>query len=169
MKQSVTGFLLFIFIANSMVHPLLFSIEYEAVQRSLTHLETELSLEKAAQIGKSQAIIVLDEHNARKRGDVYGQNIFAEEHYGKTICYTIVDSSELLDYQQITKKAETDPFSPKNHSVFFKLPKDLYYQTAEIKLVTYKTSFENLHFLLYINAKTDPFFTVPTPPPNPIA
>ena len=168
MRRLLVGLLVLIFIADSLIHPLLFSVEYVAVQRNLSDLEVELSFEKSDRIGQSQAIVLLED-NARMRGDVYSQNFFSEEHEGKTICYTIVDSSQLIDYQKITKKNASDPFSSDNHNVFFKLQKDLFYEDL-VDMKTLSTPIEeSLHFLLYINAKTDPFLTVQTPPPNSIS
>ncbi len=165
MRRLLVGLLVLIFIADSLIHPLLFSVEYVAVQRNLSDLEVELSIEKSNIIGQSQAIVLLED-NARMRGDVYSQNYFSEEHQGKTICYTIVDSSQLVDYQKITKKNASDPFSSDNHNVFFKLQKDLFFQDlVDMKTLNTPTE-ESLHFLLYINAKTNPFLTVQTPPPN---
>ncbi len=166
MRRLLVGLLVLIFIADSLIHPLLFSVEYVAVQRNLSDLEVQLSLEKSDRIGQSQAVVVLED-NARMRGDVYSQNFFSEEHQGKTICYTIVDSSQLVEYQKITKKNASDPFSSDNHNVFFKLQKDLFFQDLAANMKTLDAPIkESLHFLLYINAKTDPFLTVQTPPPN---
>ncbi len=166
MKRFGSWLLILAFIADSMVHPLLFSVEYIVVQHSLSDLETQLAYEKSEQIGKSQTIIVLQETDARKRGDIYSQNIFSEEHNGSTVCYTIVDSTNLVDYQKVLKKNETDPFSTENHSVFFKLQKDVFFYTIEIPSVIDNTSFETIHSLLYLDIKTNPFFAVQTPPPN---
>jgi hypothetical protein len=168
MKRTLIGLLVLIFVADSLLHPLLFSVEYVAIQRSLTDLESQLSIEKADQIGRSQAIIVLED-NTRMRGDVYGQNFFAEERDGKTLCYTIVDSTHLLDFQKITKKNSSDPFSSDNHNVFLKLQKDLFFQELVDMTVKVSPADEYLHFLLYLNTKTDPFFTVQTPPPNSVS
>ncbi len=165
MKRTLIGLLVLIFVADSLIHPLLFSVEYVVIQRNLTDLETQLSIEKANQIGHSQAIIVLED-NARMRGDVYSQNFFAEEHDGKMLCYTIVDSTQLTDYKKINKKNSSDPFSSDNHNVFLKLQKDLFFQELVDMTVKVSPTKESLHFLLYLNTKTDPFFTVQTPPPN---
>ena len=165
MKRTLIGLLVLIFVADSLIHPLLFSVEYVAIQRNLTDLESQLSIEKADQIGHSQAIIVLED-NTRMRGDVYSQNFFAEERDGKTLCYTIVDSTHLLDFQKIIKKNSSDPFSSDNHNVFLKLQKDLFFQELVDMTVKVSPADERLHFLLYLNTKTDPFLTVQTPPPN---
>ena len=165
MRRCLVGLLVLIFLADSLVHPLLFSIEYVAIQRNLSDLEVQLSTEKANQIGHSQAIIVLED-NDRMRGDVYSQNFFAEERDGKTVCYTIVDNSQLVDFQKITKKSLNDPFSTDNHNVFFKLQKDLFFQDVVVMKTTDVPAAEILHSLLYIDAKTNPFLTVQTPPPN---
>ena len=66
MKRFGSWLLILAFIADSMVHPLLFSVEYIVVQHSLSDLETQLAYEKSEQIGKSQTIIVLQETDARK-------------------------------------------------------------------------------------------------------
>ena len=165
MKRTLIGLLILIFVADSLIHPLLFSAEYVVIERNLTDLETELSIEKANQIGHSQAVIVLED-NARMRGDVYSQNFFTEEHDGKTVSYTIVDSTQLIDYQKITKKNSNDPFSSDNHNVFLKLQKDLFFQEIAVMTVKLSPVKEQLHFLLYLNTKTDPFLAVQTPPPN---
>ncbi len=165
MKRTLIGLLVLIFVADSLIHPLLFSVEYVAIQRNLTDLEMQLSVEKAEQIGHSQAVIVLEDNN-RMRGDVYSQNFFTEEHDGKTVSYTIVDSTQLTDYQKITKKNSSDPFSSENHNVFLKLHKDLFFQELVDMTVKVSPTEERLHFLLYLNTKTDPFLTVQTPPPN---
>ena len=106
------------------------------------------------------------EDNARMRGDVYSQNFFTEEHDGKTVSYTIVDSTQLIDYQKITKKNSNDPFSSDNHNVFLKLQKDLFFQEITVMTAKPLPVKEQLHFLLYLNTKTDPFLAVQTPPPN---
>ncbi len=168
MRRLLVGLLVLIFIADSLIHPLLFNVEYVAVQRNLSNLEVELAVEKSDKIGQSQAIILLED-NARMRGDVYSQNFFSEEYDGKTICYTIVDSSQLIDYQKITKKNASDPFSSDSHNVFFKLQKDLFCQDLEDMKTVDTPIEERLHFLLYINSKTNPFLAVQTPPPNSIS
>lgn len=168
MRRLLVGLLVLIFIADSLIHPLLFSVEYVAIQRNLSDLEIELAVEKSDKIGQSQAIILLED-NARMRGDVYSQNFFSEEYDGKTICYTIVDSSQLVDYQKITKKNASDPFSSDNHNVFFKLQKDLFCQDLDDMKTANAPIEERLHFLLYINSKTNPFLAVQTPPPNSIS
>lgn len=165
MRRTLIGLLILIFVADSLIHPLLFSVEYVAMQRNLTDLESQLSIEKADQIGNSQAIIVLAD-NARMRGDVYSQNFFAEERDGKTLCYTIVDNAQLLDFQKITKKNSSDPFSSDNHNVFLKLQKDLFFQALVDMTVKVLPTDERVHFLLYLNTKSDPFLSVQTPPPN---
>ena len=165
MKRTLIGLLVLIFVADSLVHPLLFSIEYVAIQRDLTDLEAQLSSKKSEQIGRSQAIIVLED-NMRMRGDVYSQNFFTEEHNGTIVSYTIVDSTQLVDFQKITKKSNTDPFSSDNHNLFLKLQKDLFCQELIDIAVPKLPNEKHKASLSYLSPKTESFLTVQTPPPN---
>lgn len=165
MNRLIGWLLLLVFFADSFVHPMLVSYEYVEVQRQLTALETELSAEKSEQIGQSQAIIVLDEQNARHRGDIYSDNFFAENRNGQTICYSIVDSSQLIDYQAIEKKSSQDPFSKNSTNAFFKLQKDLFCEIVKELSPSPAVNEEQYSFLLYLDTKADPFLTVQKPPP----
>ncbi len=165
MKRILIKFWILLFVADSLVHPLLFSVEYVAIQRNLSALEMQLSNEKVHQIGESHAVIVLED-NLRLRGDVYSQNFFSEERDGETVCYTIVDSTQLVDFQKISKQNTNDPFSTENHNFFLKFSKILFIQelvsmVAEIPLFEKKSA-----QFCFKSSKSESFFTVPTLPPN---